>query len=493
VSRSRVHGSGKAAKVPAGELLDQILGDILATATMPYEEWHKLWPDPFTAMAIPVGGRRQYQCTQRAIDAAHTLTQQTWDARDDLRQTMTRQAFDRVSFTAIGDAVATCRRHLPPEKSTGPVDDSFFDAMAGDYESYLEAGSAKIRPDLDRHISCHLFDANQAVPAFDVGPVAFRPRGDWIARYVLDPRVLSHVQQVESGAVSLETFRNLAFAAGSAPELTQALEVLTFLGGYGWVATLRTVEHELTRSHEKASVIVGLAIDVIGLRFHLENARLLTKAGRQHLFHESRLATSLAGQLLKGSSSQRAGLGAAPGALAAKMRAEQSFLDQSGKVLQAYVDGRNTGKAPHLIERWANALYWFGEARRESSDFMAVVNYGCAADGLLGAGGKAEKMIDFAEAALNPKSEPTPAGVVSVKDAVSQVYREGRNKLAHGEESGLFEDLTRTRAIGDNLLTLLLNEVTPEIAEIIANRPQVLTVPEEHAYRALVVRLQSRV
>ena len=140
----------------------------------------------------------------------------------------------------------------------------------------------------------------------------------------------------------------------------------------------------------------------------------------------------------------------------------------------------------------SNIWHDIAPERITDADFMAVVDYGCAADGLSGAGGDAKAMTEFAEAALNPKAAPTGAGSLSVSDAVSKIYREGRNKLAHGEESGLFEDQSDTRAIGDNLLSLLMNELTPEIAEIIANRPQILTIPEEHAYRALITRLKSR-
>jgi hypothetical protein len=161
-------------------------------------------------------------------------------------------------------------------------------------------------------------------------------------------------------------------------------------------------------------------------------------------------------------------------------------------VLDAYVKGRQTGRAAHLVERWANALYWVGEARREASDFMAVVDYGCAADGLSGAGGDAAAMTAFAEAALNPQGLPTPPGSRSIADAVTTVYREGRNKLAHGETAGLLEDLSEARAIGDALLANLFDRVTLELAEVITNQPQILTLDEKHAYRAFEARLQQR-
>lgn len=204
------------------------------------------------------------------------------------------------------------------------------------------------------------------------------------------------------------------------------------------------------------------------------------------------MATSLSGSFVRGSSVQMAGLGSKPGALAAKMAAERPFLNAAGKVLAAFVEGRQTGRAPHLVERWANALYWVGEARREASDFMAIVDYGCAADGLSGAKGKANAITAFAEAALNPKGDSTPAGMLSIPKAVTRVYREGRNKLAHGEATGLFEDLTETRAIGDALLVNLFDPVTFELADIIDARPDVLQLDEGNAYRFLDARLKKR-
>ena len=253
-------------------------------------------------------------------------------------------------------------------------------------------------------------------------------------------------------AATADELSKRALAPGSGKDLRTAWSVLGELRNFGWVATIRMSGHELRQSHHKASIIVGLAINVIGLRFQVEDARRFTKAGRQHLYSEYRLATSPEGALLSGSSVQMPGLGAKPAALAAKMAAERPFLDAAGKVLDVYVKGRQTGRAPHLVERWANALYWVGEARREASDFMAVVDYGCAADGLSGAGGDAAAMTTFAEAALNPKGQPTPPRSLSIADAVTRVYRAGRNKLAHGEMTGLLEDLWEPRAIGDQLL-----------------------------------------
>jgi len=495
VRSNKLNGRKRLPEKPAEKLLETIVEDVIRAATMPFNDWRALSPSPLVPLAIPVSLGHEYRVTQAGVDAAHELTQQTWQAREDFRQTIKREEFNKLSFTAIGETILNSSAHLPEDVEYGKttlVDDAFYVALAADYVDNLNRLANQARPDIDRHIPCHLFHSDQGVPAFSIGPVKFWPRADWIDRFVKDSAERAHIQQVETGALHIDELRRNALAPGSARDLYNAWSVLSSLRGFAWVATIRMTGHELSQSHHKASTIVGLAIDAIGLRFQVEDARRFTKAGRQHLFAENRLATSINGAFLRGSSVQMPGLGSKPGALAAKMAAERPFLDAAGRVLEAYVQGRQTGRAPHLVERWANALYWVGEARREASDFMAIVNYGCAADGLSGAGGNAVDMTNFAEAALNPKGESTPPGSLSIADAVTTVYLEGRNKLAHGEMSGLLEDLAETRAIGDALLVNLFDTVTAELANIVVSRPQILALGEKHACRAFQKRLRQR-
>jgi hypothetical protein len=63
-----------------------------------------------------------------------------------------------------------------------------------------------------------------------------------------------------------------------------------------------------------------------------------------------------------------------------------------------------------------------------------------------------------------------------VAGAVNRLYVEGRNKLAHGETPGLFEDLSELRDIGDDLLGKLFAVITIELADFIRNKPQYVKV-----------------
>lgn len=443
-------------------------------------------------MAIPTADGSQYPCTHAAADAAHELTAQAWADYPELRQSLTRKAFDRTSFRAVGQTIQESVAALPPNcAGDNFVADEFYAALAKDYCKNLETLADRVRVDLDRHIPCSLFHRDQIVPAFAVGPVEFRPRLEWVSRFVADPPVIDWIEQFDCGEITKEDLRRRIHEEQDDTGESEALEILDFLGAHAWVATVRIEAHEPARSHEKASVIVGLAIDAIGLRFALDDARAFVIAGRQHRFNEARLATSTTGSRLRGWSAARRGIGGRPGMLAAKMASEQSFLDEAGTLLSEFLRARGSGRAAHLVERWTNALYWFGEARREASDFMAVVDYGCAADGLSGAGGKVRVMQEFAMAALHEKGQAAGHLGISAAEAVRRVYAEGRNKLAHGEAYGLFEDLQELRAIGDNLLVALLNQVTPILADALKRCDRILGVDEKHAYQALLVRLKA--
>jgi len=491
VARSTKIGGPKLPVEPEAKLLETILDDVLQTGAMPARQWLALSQFPLAPLAIPTASGREYHATQTGVDAAHRLTQQTRQKREDLRQRFTPQEFDRLSFNAIGETILNARAHVPAEAQPSDiVDETFYAALADDYSTYLNTLASQAGQDVDRHIPCHLFQSDQSVPAFDVGPVAFRPRTGWIAQFVTDPAMREYIDRVEAGTQSLEDLGRQALQPPIPRPLINALSVLRSMRGYPWIATVRIAGHGVAQSHHKATIFVDLALNAIGLRFRADDARRLIRAGQRHAFTEERLATSTAGAFLHGWSVQMPGLSSRPRALAAKMAAERPFLDAAGYLLQAYVDGRQTGRAPHLVERWANALFWTGEARREGSDFLAVVDYGCAADGLSNAGGVASEMTDFAEAALNPRGAPTPAGSVSVAEAVNTVYREGRNKLAHGEQPGLLEDMAASRATGDALLTHLFDAVTFAVADLIKRDPRVLEVAEDHAYRALEAALR---
>lgn len=409
--------------------------------------------------------------------------------------------FNCLLLKAIGQAMHAARARArllwEAEDAEGGVelDRAFCQELTADFRNILDRLAEEVRTDVDRHIPCTLFHENQLVPAFTVGPVEFLPRADWIDRFVRDETTRSVVDRVEQGELTIEEVGRLTLEPDSGDAIHKALTVIYSLRGFASVGTVRALGHELRQSNRKMSTIVGLAIDAVGLLFDVKDARRFTKAGRAYLLAEDRLATAVdGGQFFYGSSANMPGLGSAPGVLAEKIQSECEFLDAAGGILNTYLENRQKADAPHLVEAWVNALYWVGEARREASDFMAVVKYGCAADVLSGAGGDSHAITEFAEAALVPKKAGEPHDSErSVADEVKMVYGKGRSDLAHGRTPGLLEDFSEPRKVGDSLLADLFCVVTPALAEIVADEESpVLTLRKQQAYRFLEARLRAR-
>ena len=137
-------------------LLETILEDVIETAKMPERDWRALSPFPLVTLAIPVSAGREFRVTQAGVDAAHQLTDQVWKDRKDYRQTIEREAFNRLSFSAIGQAIqaALVRPFGENGNAEGSVelDSDFYQELAADLGNILDRLAEEIRVDVDRHI-----------------------------------------------------------------------------------------------------------------------------------------------------------------------------------------------------------------------------------------------------------------------------------------------------------------------------------------------------
>ncbi len=161
-------------------LIETILEDVVRAASMPEHDWQALSPFSLPPLAIPVSADRQYRVTQVGVDAAHQLTDQVWQEREDYPQTIQREAFDCLSFNAIGQAIRAAHTRLLTEAEN--ADESvehesvFYEEPTADFKTIPHRLAGEVRVDVDRHIPCTLFHEDQLVPAFAVGPVEFLPR-----------------------------------------------------------------------------------------------------------------------------------------------------------------------------------------------------------------------------------------------------------------------------------------------------------------------------
>src|ERR1700730_3072292 len=104
---------------------------------------------------------------------------------------------------------------------------------------------------------------------------------------------------------------------------------------------------------------------------------------------------------------------------------------------------RNKPSSPisDLHQRWLDALYWFGQSRREPTEFVGLVNAGICLD-VLANGRKAGGIIGLRCALFSIQADSAVmADGTSLKSLVETIYNEGRSKISHGGQPNLLKEL----------------------------------------------------
>jgi hypothetical protein len=127
-----------------------------------------------------------------------------------------------------------------------------------------------------------------------------------------------------------------------------------------------------------------------------------------------------------------------------------------GEALAAFVSVQQAGNCPELMCRWVEAMYWFGQARRERNEFISLVKLGVALD-VLAKGGKAEGILELARAAFGKADDDVIAsGNRTLKQVVKTLYNDGRSKIAHGGTLALLQELPIELGLADNFAAHIL-------------------------------------
>lgn len=386
---------------------------------------------------------------------------------------------------ALGDTIADLKRQAAAaEDPSGTLE---IEDIFNFFQSSLNQQLARASMDLFRHIPCHIFHVTSHTSDFSIGPVHFTKRAAWADRHVGDAKIRREVKRAWAGK-----------SDDGKPELTQREQlqinsIVNTVGQHGWVGTVLVQEHDFDNSYLKANVLVGLGLDALGVALEAQEAALLNRAGIPFFRGGSRLATTTDGKMFGGGTARLPGLRGHP-TWADRFLAETAqFLQAAGQILTAYAEAHQSGaEAPWLIERWGNALHWFGEARRESSDFMAVVKYGCALDILTGAGGNLDSMARYVERALGMTEAIDQARKpVPLRDLINNVFNDGRSALAHGEAFGLLADRAVDRVRADIIVQRLILAVTEPLGSIVHQNDRMLTIGKDAQVRAFEARLDA--
>jgi hypothetical protein len=392
--------------------------------------------------AVWLGDGRYVRTTQKSIDALVTLAAD-WRAADASRKARVHEAkIGQMAQRVFGEMLAANNLVLWDDDAAALT--AFKQGLA---ERLVHASR-----DIDHYFPCHVVTSVDA-PSFCVGPVRLMRRDDWLAH--VTARAPDDTAWVD--AVKETWTHDVPLPDLSARAKHDAEDVIETIGECSWIAAVNVTGNEHERSAERAKVATRLALDALGLVMRPDLARNLRGPGDS-------LAVTRSGEL-----SQYAGLGMSMGThldipdllrhpphADAFIKGTEELRTDAGWAIEAMLGIPDGMALPQLRQRWCDALYWFGAARREKTEFAALMLYGTSLD-VLTNGDTADGIMDmiaaFAGGSIN---DPLLTDGMSIKKVVERIYNDGRSRISHGTRAALLNDLPFPLATADSVVKLAL-------------------------------------
>jgi hypothetical protein len=392
---------------------------------------------------ISLGDGQQVFTTQAGVNAIARLGE-AWRTEDpDRRARVTAERMNRLALAEFGEMLAENKLEI--------CDDAAAALKA--FKRRLGARLAAAYCEAHHYFPCRIVDADSA-PSFAIGRVRFVRPAQWLdgVREVAErglawtKRVQAHWQGVALAPPDKSMDRILA---------EMAIEAI---GACKWVATVSVSGNDIGRSAERARFGVRLALDGLGVVMTSKQALNLRGPGDDI---DPGITTHLSqapGEDVTFDSRRDLPL------LLTHEPHASTFIKESEELREAIgwaIEGvfRLPGEVDlyDLRRRWCDALFWFGEARRDDTASAAIIRYGMCLD-VLANGGAAPEIIKMVATLFG---RDTKAGLLSdgtsVQSAIEKLYNRGRSQIGHGGAPALLEDTPIDRGAADNICRRALN------------------------------------
>ena len=303
----------------------------------------------------------------------------------------------------------------------------------------------------------------ERVSPFSLGPVTFLNRSDWIDsvdfpqygkdHYLNQPEanhrwkeILKDALQNPNDGSSIEGLANAVYSAiVGCPALVKV--------------TVRGYEREFSR--KLARLVAKTALDAISLGFGAPECFLQQALQDERLppAGSDRLVETKGFLWLPGSSLGKRITSQPPERVRQALDDMTSIIPAFAAILDGLLDP-SSHPHPKLANRWATALDWFGEGKRESSDAIALANLGTCRD-VLCCGGKNDGIREMVIHLTGTSSETQVVRCNrprTLKQLVKDIYDHGRSQILHGTHYDRLESFAAERQYATYLARIVLIE-----------------------------------
>ena len=297
----------------------------------------------------------------------------------------------------------------------------------------------------------------EKITAFQVGPVRFLTRRQWI-----DSVDFSEVRTSRYESEPLDFKRDL----------------LTALEGKADPSTLHPLEKDVFRAVEDCPSVLGVTISPCDIVLSRQRARMAARSALDSLalvfenteMHQrfilqdepalpiSYSTLSGASGILRHTGGSKAPRGPynSPSDAMAVIDEYSDLIKACSRAISATLDSRDH-PAPNLAKRWVTALMWHSDGCRETDDSIAVVKHAACLD-ILACGRKANGIIQLVASHFGARGEQVlfERPELTVNQAVSELYNDGRSRVLHGSFADPMKSFKEQRSRATKLARILL-------------------------------------
>lgn len=415
-----------------------IIEELTRLQTIPAAQRNKDDDFPLPRM-LGVGNGRSIVLSRKIDDMISMVADQLLAADSSLSSKVTRAEWHALVRQALGPALAMIDLDVDPAENAKIVLAEIRTVLSTRVTSYSMREFA---------FGCTLF-GNTAIKPFSIGPVRFESRLEWLARKSTD------------GSVSATTRRRVEQAwAGKRlrkrkPSLDSICEsgILDAIGSCPFVCSVTTTGLAKEAGLEKALTAARLAITAVALLWRTPSLAL---EGMNLLFdrriHRQTTLSFMPGKIASSGirlSHMPHGPGLKEGEWEAAFAECADLFSVVAEILDYVIDANGNVGRPTMMNALAQALLWFHEGCRETVTLMAIVKYSATLDALA-CGGKAAGIRRLITARLDIQdSTPIWPNGPTLKQAVDEIYSDGRSRTIHGTNVRLGHDWTATRGLAE--------------------------------------------
>lgn len=390
--------------------------------------------------SVPLPHAAHCLITEGGLKALYEFGRRWREEDAERKQRLDAATAEQLSRRVFGEMLdGEAVKNMPP---TTDAKDAF--------KELLKASLEALSHEVEFSFPCRLFDDEQVLP-FQVGPVRFQKRADWL-KSVADRAK----PKIPTWAGVVESYWDGRVSAPPDQDLTARAVTEEFVSN--WVAMVCVSGHTRKAAESAAKIAVRIAIDTLGLPLGAPLAQNLRGPGDEIRARLRRTFVQLKGRDVTYSSTlDLPRIARRPGDYAAFISDTARLRDAAGKAVTTLLELKPSARTPELLRRWAEAMHWFGEARREPVPSIALVKFGITLD-VLARGTKAGGILLLCCALFDMKeADLATSEGRTLKKLVETIYNEGRSRIAHGGNLFLLADLPISPETADYTVSVALD------------------------------------